>query len=154
MKLSGFTGLSRFESKKNIDNFRQDQMTDLSVVMHNQGYDESTVARILQDPGCMSPDPYHVLDLMFHLKRFPALEGETLAKKLHVSDSLEVAASAGSPAQIAVSKEAICRVCFARPIDIQINPCGHKIICKTCLPSVGKTCPLCRDTISGCSSIV
>lgn len=39
-----------------------------------------------------------------------------------------------------------CNICFARPIDTVLKPCGHGGFCSTCSYQM-ETCPLCREAI-------
>lgn len=156
----GFTG-----PRTNAGNgklFADDKKTDLVMLIHNQGYDEMAVTRLLHDPGFMSADPFHVIDVMFHLKRFPRTGHEqTLAEKLHVTDLILEDAGKETTNDEApqdldgyrATSYGNCRVCYTRPINVAIKPCGHKIVCKSCLTKLGKLCPLCRDTISGYNAI-
>ena len=40
----------------------------------------------------------------------------------------------------------LCKVCEENPIEMVIIPCGHYILCHTCIDQV-QTCPYCRCTI-------
>lgn len=161
-KYNGFTSTGRYHNTASAfsigtPSFLDDKRSDLLVLMQNQGYDETAVSRVLNDPGFMCPDPLHVLDLMFHLKKFSQsdtmeLGNQTLAEKYHVKDILDESDQAIEPGS-SKGKFGVCRVCFTQPIDVGIKPCGHTVICRSCSSSIGKLCPLCRETISGISPV-
>jgi hypothetical protein len=47
-----------------------------------------------------------------------------------------------------VSPENKCAVCFDRPIDVVLDPCGHKVACGLCAQSLKpQRCPICREHI-------
>ncbi|EER12096.1 conserved hypothetical protein [Perkinsus marinus ATCC 50983] len=55
--------------------------------------------------------------------------------------------SYGNSAQ--VDDEDACKVCYERPIDTVLVPCGHFVVCSACvlrLDGTDKQCPICRTT--------
>lgn len=47
-----------------------------------------------------------------------------------------------------VSADNVCAVCFDRPIDVLVDPCGHIVMCATCAGRVNpRKCPICRVDI-------
>jgi hypothetical protein len=44
--------------------------------------------------------------------------------------------------------EGTCKICFERPIDMVILPCGHLVVCANCADTVKDLCPLCRQPIT------
>jgi len=42
----------------------------------------------------------------------------------------------------------MCKVCMAEQVNCVLVPCGHYVICRTCVKSLSKlTCPICRENI-------
>ena len=41
----------------------------------------------------------------------------------------------------------LCKVCFDRPIETVLLPCGHSLMCLSCSATVGSACPMCRVNI-------
>ncbi len=168
----GFVG-----TKKKLTNwepkFLSDQETDLLVSIHNTGYEEEIVERIIHETGVFSPDPMHVLDVMFSLKRRNALTWtgsassstsvrRTVAERMGVEDRLarieraEIAkrrqskiTRQGQNLSVAENlvQTGLCRVCYTNTVDTIFKPCGHQIVCSDCSTKVGRLCPLCRATI-------
>lgn len=46
------------------------------------------------------------------------------------------------------SSESLCRVCYDRPINVVLVPCGHFDVCASCAERC-KDCPICRRPIRG-----
>jgi len=44
-------------------------------------------------------------------------------------------------------EQVFCTICYSEPHCIQLQPCGHDGLCKTCAKMLS-TCPLCRSTIT------
>ena len=45
-----------------------------------------------------------------------------------------------------------CRVCFDKPRQCALRPCGHVTLCEACLARVmrvNRQCPVCRQRIDG-----
>ena len=41
----------------------------------------------------------------------------------------------------------VCKICFDRPVETVLLPCGHSLLCQHCAGTVGRTCPMCRVKI-------
>ena len=39
-----------------------------------------------------------------------------------------------------------CSICMTRPNNYVNTTCGHICVCNNCLPRIGNTCPICRQT--------
>ena len=45
----------------------------------------------------------------------------------------------------AVREHELCIICFAEPITMTIQPCGHRAFCERCVNDARvKLCPICR----------
>lgn len=155
------------DTKRSIEpKFLSDQLTELLVSIHNQGYEEEIAETIFEETGVFCPDPMHTLDVMFHLKRLSNANWSppppnhnpgnkaSISARFGVEDRLEsLKAEADTPIQgkgdRAGTTAGACRVCFTNHIDVSFRPCGHEIVCSDCSTKIGKTCPLCRATIEG-----
>jgi hypothetical protein len=140
--------------------------TELLVTIHNQGYEEDIAEHVIDDVGVLCPDPHHLLDLMFHLKRQSMANWTTqsvsskapLWERYKIEDRLrdKVEKMSANKRGSALMKSrnladvvtaGVCRVCFTDYIDISLEPCGHEVVCMNCSSKIGKMCPLCRATI-------
>ena len=143
--------------------FLSDQMTSLLVTIHNQGYEEDIAERLVNEFGVFSPDPLHVIDVMFFHKRRMALawtsdprdlKQRSLGDRFGVAKQRPKELGAApqhrllkSTKQLGHRDRGTCRVCFTNHIDTVIQPCGHEIVCIDCSTKIGRLCPLCRNTI-------
>ena len=174
LQYRGFTGTraggSPEEEEVGTPKFLDDKRTDLCITVHQQGYDEGIVERVVTETGVLCPDPVHVVDVMFHLRR---IRGEAddqmsppededgqiaIADRLGIPDRLSAEAAAQASERKGKrnsqlgrrdSKANMCRVCFSHQIDIRIKNCNHLIICSQCFPKIQSQCPLCREPVSG-----
>ena len=171
----GFTGLAvaqaEDEDGPRTPRFLDTKRTELLVTIHNQGYDEEVAERIVKQTGILCPDAMHVIDVMFHLRKrkrghIPKISDSgqiSIADRLNVDDILAPnTENEPQPPAAAVTSErrasssnstGLCRVCFTRAIDVQLVPCGHKIVCTDCASKIGRLCPLCRATVDSSVSI-
>ena len=159
--------------------FLDQQRTELLVTIHNQGYEEELVERTVKTTGVLCPDPLHAIDIMFHLRKrrrghVPVISDSgqiAIADRLNVPDLLQPKSSSSASASAsnngkenfsivvhsrrpASSNAAgLCRVCFTHSIDVQLRPCGHKIVCGDCSTKIGRLCPLCRATVDSTSQL-
>ena len=47
-----------------------------------------------------------------------------------------------------------CKICYSRPINTAIVPCGH-VLCNTCLTCLQKfECPFCRADLEGALRLI
>jgi len=42
----------------------------------------------------------------------------------------------------------MCTICLERPIDVELQPCGHRVACEDCISKSGSLCPLCRTFVT------
>jgi len=51
--------------------------------------------------------------------------------------------------QFEVTSDNVCTVCFDRPIDVCLHPCGHVAVCGTCTKQLRPpNCPICRSNVA------
>lgn len=50
--------------------------------------------------------------------------------------------------EVSVDHE-LCCVCIDTLPNVRFRKCGHTCVCSKCLPKLGRTCPLCRESILG-----
>lgn len=147
----------------------EDRRTGLIITVQNQGYDEEIVERVVRETGVLCPDPMHVIDVMFHMHknrdRISAIPRISASGQISIADRFCVAdriaeearhASAEAKANKPRSKQrpsaivdSKCKICFSNMIDIAIQKCGHRIICRPCFSKIDKLCPLCREVVVG-----
>jgi len=166
----GFVGLRKKIAEIGPPKFLQQNRDRILESIHNTGYEGSIAERIIKDVGVLCPDPLHVLDVMFSVKKRTALtwtsssqEGpKSIAERLGVEDRLVKEEKLAIQKRRAgkLTKESrniadaeniiqtgVCRVCYTNYIDTVFKPCGHQLVCMDCSTKVGKLCPLCRATI-------
>jgi hypothetical protein len=49
--------------------------------------------------------------------------------------------------------ELLCKICFAKQINIKLSPCNHVCLCETCAKMINKKCPVCRANVETCETI-
>ena len=89
----------------------------------------------------------------WHAHQSPA---QVIAGSITRSSIRETPSNPGTPVhadahpitQQHVQQPAECKVCFERPVDVVILPCGHLVICSSCAVTVGDFCPMCRGRIA------
>lgn len=47
-----------------------------------------------------------------------------------------------------ISSDCVCRVCYDKPFNVVLVPCGHLAVCSSCAERC-KDCPICRRSIRG-----
>ena len=75
-----------------------------------------------------------VLDL-FHFKPEVMKMMKQIIKNAELS-SLDKPAARGT-----------CRICYIRPIEVELRPCKHRLACLQCSPPPGGVCFLCKTTV-------
>jgi len=53
--------------------------------------------------------------------------------------------------KLSLASEPTCVICFSRPREVTLQPCGHDKFCKECAPNFQR-CPLCRQNLASATT--
>eukprot|EP00301_Raphidiophrys_heterophryoidea_P006728 c12692_g1_i1.p3 GENE.c12692_g1_i1~~c12692_g1_i1.p3 ORF type:complete len:172 (-),score=31.52 c12692_g1_i1:318-833(-) len=117
----------------------------------------------IRDFGCSVSEVHDVRALQGMLNAFVRLiSWEDVVAQSNPKDFTDASASSadpvtGSTLDIKVTSSAAgdttndgdddmsCIVCFERPIECVLIPCGHSCVCMTCSGVLNSECPVCRN---------
>eukprot|EP00742_Colponemidia_sp_Colp-10_P005563 GILJ01005946.1.p1 GENE.GILJ01005946.1~~GILJ01005946.1.p1 ORF type:complete len:633 (+),score=87.92 GILJ01005946.1:94-1992(+) len=54
--------------------------------------------------------------------------------------------STGPSEEKPAEETTVCKVCFERPMDVVLYPCGHIVVCEAC-GALLRNCPICRQAV-------